>query len=66
MKYRKAVTFTILIYICAAAVHADELTPTIKNTMSRPNIILIMADDMGWSDLGYYGGEIQTPNIDRR
>ena len=30
-----------------------------------PNILLIMADDMGWSDIGCYGGEVHTPNIDR-
>lgn len=32
---------------------------------SQPNIILIMVDDMGWSDIGCYGSEIETPNIDR-
>lgn len=30
-----------------------------------PNILFILVDDMGWSDLGCYGSEIQTPNIDK-
>ena len=32
---------------------------------NKPNVILIMADDMGFSDIGCYGSEIDTPNIDR-
>jgi len=33
--------------------------------MKKPNIIVILNDDMGYSDLGCYGGEIETPNLDR-
>ncbi len=36
--------------------HAAEVTP--------PNVVLIMADDMGFSDIGCYGGEIETPTLD--
>ena len=32
---------------------------------SKPNVVLIVLDDAGYSDLGVYGGEIETPNIDR-
>jgi arylsulfatase len=52
----------------------DELMPRIENAPARvppppppaslPNIVFILVDDMGWSDIGAYGGEIQTPNID--
>ena len=41
-----------------------EDTPS-QVTDERPNIIVIMGDDMGFSDLGCYGAEIETPNLDR-
>src|SRR5690554_3895092 len=36
-----------------------------ENNERKPNILLIMADDIGYSDIGCYGGEINTPNIDK-
>lgn len=36
-----------------------------ERTTNRPNIVIFLADDMGFSDIGCYGGEVQTPNIDR-
>ncbi len=47
-------SFAALLLVCLSA-HADS---------SRPNVLLIMADDLGFSDLGCYGGEIATPNLD--
>lgn len=30
----------------------------------QPNAVIILADDLGWKDAGYHGGEIQTPTLD--
>ncbi|HEC03583.1 MAG TPA: twin-arginine translocation signal domain-containing protein, partial [Phycisphaerales bacterium] len=32
---------------------------------SKPNIIFIIADDMGWADIGYHNSEVMTPNLDK-
>ena len=46
---------TILVFLFAGFIFAEN----------RPNIVLIAVDDMGFSDIGCYGGEIDTPNLDR-
>ena len=52
--------------IAATTVSLMTTTQTVAAKKDkRPNIILIMVDDMGFSDVGCYGGEILTPNIDR-
>jgi arylsulfatase len=43
-----------------AAPAAESAAPAPK-----PNILIIVADDMGFSDVGCYGGEIQTPHLDK-
>jgi arylsulfatase len=49
----------------AAPLAAALNPPSFARNAKKPNIVLIMADDMGFSDLGCYGSEIATPNLDR-
>lgn len=51
----------VLLFIAFACSRPEQSATTAK----KPNIILIMADDVGYSDIGCYGGEINTPNLNR-
>lgn len=44
---------------CGLARSLQAAAPT------RPNVLILLADDLGWHDVGYHGSEIRTPNIDR-
>ena len=47
--------FLVLFMAASSLIHADE----------RPNFLVVMVDDMGFSDLGCYGGEVDTPHLDQ-
>ena len=44
--------------------HTEKTQSETETSKQRPNIILIMADDLGFGDVGYNGSEIRTPTID--
>ncbi len=50
--------------VCFVAITLFISIATLQSATQRPNIIVILADDVGYSDIGCFGGEIQTPNLD--
>src|SRR5262249_17009944 len=44
---------------------AGAITQTAEAAGNKPNILFILADDLGWHDVGYHGSDIKTPNLDK-
>src|SRR5437016_3601947 len=55
--------FTAILAILVAG--RTSRLPAQEPARKRPNILIILADDMGFSDIGCYGGEIKTPHLDK-
>ena len=55
----------LVLVILTLASPATPLAAESATPPAKPNILIILVDDMGYSDIGCYGGEIRTPNIDR-
>ena len=61
----ESTSFTNMIFRCILALLALLVGSFFASAADRkPNIIIILSDDMGFSDIGCYGGEIRTPNLD--
>jgi arylsulfatase A-like enzyme len=67
MIYQISLWFRTGILVLVGLLHSTCLGFEVNRAdeVAAPNLILMMVDDMGFSDIGCYGGEIDTPNIDR-
>lgn len=59
--FRQLCLILLVCRLCGGAPRPDIVQ---AQREKRPNVIVILADDLGYSDLSCYGGEIQTPNLD--
>ena len=63
-QFFKILTLGLVVGVCSSVLIFSDGCNSISS-QKKPNILLIVADDMGWADIGYHNSEIKTPNLDR-
>jgi arylsulfatase B len=58
------VSASLLTVACWFGSCFGEPAPTTHRALDRPNFVIIVADDLGWNDVGFHGSEIRTPRLD--
>jgi arylsulfatase A-like enzyme len=57
---KSSIVAALLILLCGSVISLPAFSEP-----NAPNVVVILADDMGWNDVGYHDSEIRTPHIDR-
>jgi arylsulfatase B len=60
--FKRTFCFATLVFFGVISLYSQQNKE--RKTSEKPNIIVVIADDAGWNDVGYNGSEIKTPNID--
>ena len=62
LKLFRSCLFLVVVPFLSAA---GTLPAKAQTSLKQPNLVIFVADDLGWNDVGYHGSEIRTPNIDQ-
>ena len=61
---RHKFSFTLMAFLIAVMIVGSVLNVYAQNSENKPNFLVIVGDDFGYSDIGAFGSEISTPNLD--
>lgn len=54
------------LYLCIFVLfYLTVLNALVASASPQPNILFVLVDDLGWSDVGFHGSKIKTPNVDK-
>lgn len=64
LKISLGIAMLLILWGCVLS-ESEPVTDVAEPSESSPNVVVIVADDLGWNDIGYHGSMVETPNLDR-